>query len=589
MAGNVYTVNYGSNNVSKITSDGTSAILGTTGGDPYAIALDVAGNVYTANSYSNNVSKITSGGTSTILGTTGSTPYGIALDVAGNVYTANSDSNNVSKITPNGTSTILGTTGIYPYGIALDVAGNVYTANYGSNNVSKITSDGTSAILGTTGGAPYGIALDVAGNVYTVNYDSNNVSKITSDGTSTIFGTTGSGPDAIALDVAGNVYTANSDSNNVSKITSDGTSTIFGTTGSGPYGIALDVAGNVYTANYGSNNVSKITPTSTASYLADGDTSPITIIGLTNDTEYLMSLIAVNEAGEESAASNSVSVIPEAATAPDAPQITNIEPGNAEVSISVSVADDGGSPITGYNATCTDGTTEYLGISSTSPITVSGLTNGVSYVCVVSATSDEGASPNSELSTATPVGPPSAPQITNIEPGNAEVSISVSVADDGGSPITGYNATCTDGTTEYLGISSTSPITVSGLTNGVSYVCVVSATSDEGASPNSELSTATPVGPPSAPQITSIEPGNAQVSISVSVADDGGSPITGYNAYCFGDTLSFDTSSTLPITVSGLTNGEAYECLVTATNDVRTSPLSGISAPVTPVAPSPGC
>ena len=81
----------------------------------------------------------------------------------------------------------------------------------------------------------------------------------------------------------------------------------------------------------------------------------------------------------------------------------------------------------------------------------------------------------------------------------------------------------------------------------------------------------------------------AERGISVSVADDGGSPSTGYTAYCFGDTLSFDTSSTSPITVSGLTNGEAYECLVTATNDVGTSPLSGISAPVTPVAPPPGC
>jgi hypothetical protein len=87
---------------------------------------------------------------------------------------------------------------------------------------------------------------------------------------------------------------------------------------------------------------------------------------------------------------------------------------------------------------------------------------------------------------------------------------------------------------------------------------------------------------PDAPQITNIEPGNGQVSISVSMTDDGGSPITGYNAYCFGDTLSFDTSSTSPITVSGLTNGEAYTCAVTATNDIGDSPASAFSEPVTP-------
>ena len=150
--------------------------------------------------------------------------------------------------------------------------------------------------------------------------------------------------------------------------------------------------------------------------------------------------------------------------------------------------------------------------------------------------------------------------------------------------------TCTDGSADYTGTSPTSPITVSGLTNGVSYVCVVSATSDDGTSSNSELSAPfTPVAPPSAPQITSIEPGNAQVSISVSVADDGGAPITGYNAYCFGDTFYFDVNPTSPITVLGLTNGVGYVCAVSAENDIGTSTLSAVGAPFTPVAPPPGC
>ena len=94
---------------------------------------------------------------------------------------------------------------------------------------------------------------------------------------------------------------------------------------------------------------------------------------------------------------------------------------------------------------------------------------------------------------------------------------------------------------------------------------------------------------PDAPQITNIEPGNAQVSISVSVANDGGSPITGYNAYCFGDTFYFGVNPTSPITVLGLTNGVSYVCAVSAENDKVTSTLSAVSAPVTPVAPPPGC
>ena len=176
------------------------------------------------------------------------------------------------------------------------------------------------------------------------------MSKITPDGTSIILGTTGSGPYGIALDADGNVYTANTFSDNVSKITPAGISSILGTTGSYPYGIALDAAGNIYTPNGGSNNVSKITPASTVTYPATGDTSPITITGLTNDTEYLISLIAVNEAGE-SAASNSVSVTPVfTPTAPDAPTIDSIAAGDGQVVITFTSGADNGSPITGYTA-----------------------------------------------------------------------------------------------------------------------------------------------------------------------------------------------------------------------------------------------
>ena len=111
----------------------------TTGSYPNAIATDSAGNIYTTNYMSKNVSKITPNGTSTILGTTGPDPYGIAIDNAGNIYTANFNANRVAKITPNGITTILGTTDTKPIGIAIDNAGNIYTANYGANTVSKIT------------------------------------------------------------------------------------------------------------------------------------------------------------------------------------------------------------------------------------------------------------------------------------------------------------------------------------------------------------------------------------------------------------------------------------------------------------------
>ena len=81
-----------------ITANAT--ILGTTGSSPIGIAIDADGNVYTANTNSNDVSKITPDGTSTIFGTTGDSPQFLVLDADSNVYITNRGSDNVSKITP---------------------------------------------------------------------------------------------------------------------------------------------------------------------------------------------------------------------------------------------------------------------------------------------------------------------------------------------------------------------------------------------------------------------------------------------------------------------------------------------------------
>ena len=109
-----------------------SGILGTTGTHPVAITVDSHGNVYTANYGSNNVSKITPGGVSTTnWAATSSGPGAITVDSAGNIYTANSGSNNVTRITPGGFSkTNWAATGTTPAAITVDSDGNIYTANY---------------------------------------------------------------------------------------------------------------------------------------------------------------------------------------------------------------------------------------------------------------------------------------------------------------------------------------------------------------------------------------------------------------------------------------------------------------------------
>lgn len=198
--GNVFTANNdasgsGAGSVTKIPTSGSPSNLGSTGPGSYprAIAVDSAGSVYTANYGTNNITKITAAGNvTTSWASTGaaSGPYGIAVDSNGNVYTANLGNDTVSKLLPDGSAAggpwpVLISPGSGPHALAIDSAGNVFTANGYSSNVTKITPDGTPTTIASAGSYPQGIALDSAGNVYTSNYSSNNVTKLTAGVTCT--------------------------------------------------------------------------------------------------------------------------------------------------------------------------------------------------------------------------------------------------------------------------------------------------------------------------------------------------------------------------------------------------------------------
>ncbi len=122
---------------------------------------------------------------------------------------------------------------------------------------------------------------------------------------------------------------------------------------------------------------------------------------------------------------------------------------------------------------------------TSSPAVISGLPASTRFSCEATATSVIGDSSSSNTLVITTTDPPTAPAVPTITSTDYEdgtIILTVSVSDNGGTDITGYEATCTDGTNTFTGTSTSSPITVSGLTNDVAYTCTVTATNSVGTS-----------------------------------------------------------------------------------------------------------
>ena len=265
---------------------------------------------------------------------------------------------------------------------------------------------------------------------------------------------------------------------------------------------------------------------------------------------------------------------------------------SGQIVVTFSAPANNGSAITGYTAICTDGVspaTNSITGAAAAPITITGLTNGHSYTCTVTASNAIGAGLPSPASAAVAVGAPAAPGVTSVVASNGQIVVTFTAPADNGNAITGYGATCTDGVTPASAVlagAAAAPITVTGLTNGHSYTCTVTATNGNGAGPASVASAAAvpTAGVPAQPAPPTITTGNAQILVSYTAPADNGSPITFYSATCTsadGGTsglTSITGPTATPITVGGLTNGHTYTCVVSAINVVGSSPSSAPSA-----------
>ena len=324
-----------------------------------------------------------------------------------------------------------------------------------------------------------------------------------------------------------------------------------------------------------------------------GSSSPITVSGLSNGTAYTFSVKATNSVGTGSASSASTAVTPDTPwTTPGAPTSVSAVAGNAQAVVSFTAPGfDGGATISAYYVTArpVGGGTAVIGSGSSSPITVRGLSNGTAYTFSVEATNIAGMGAGSSASTAvTPATTPGAPTSVSALFGNAQVVVSFTApASTGGATISTYTVTATPvgGGTAVIGSGSSSPITVSGLTNGTAYTFTVEATNIAGMGAASSASTAVTLATtPGAPTSVSAVAGNAQAVVFTAPASTGGATISTYTVTATpvgGGKIVTATGTESPIAVTGLINGTTYTFTVKATNSVGSSSSSSPSAAIT--------
>ncbi len=582
---------------------------------------------------------------------------GTIRDAAGNNATltlaspgaANSLGNNkalvIDGVTPAVTSTA-------PVGGAVSTDTSVdFTVNF-SESVTGISTDDFA--LGTTGGATGTIASVSAnsGSSVTVTVSSisgNGTIKINLNGSTNISDAAGnSGPAA---------YTSGTTHTVAIPTAPDAPTIGAATAGDGQVSVAFTAPGN-----NGGSAITGYTVTSNPGGITAGGngftTSPITVTGLTNGTAYTFTVVATNAIGTSvtSAASNSATpkanqtitfanpgsqtfgttptltatsdsgltvtftssttgvctitsggaltfvtagsctidaeqagngsfnaapTVPQTFTVnaivPGAPTIGSATAGNTQASVAFSApASNGGANISGYTVTSNPG--GLTGTGAGSPITVTGLTNGVAYTFSVTATNSAGTSSASAASNA--ITPASPQTITFNNPGAQNFGTAPTLT-----------ATSTSGLTVTFTSSTTGVCTITsgGLLNFVTAgTCTINADqagdSSFLAAPQVSRSftvTAVVAGAPTAATATA---GDTQASIAFTApVNTGGATISGYTVTANPGGLT-GTGATSPIIVTGLTNGQAYTFTVTATNSAGTGAASVASNSVTPKA-----
>lgn len=321
----------------------------------------------------------------------------------------------------------------------------------------------------------------------------------------------------------------------------------------------------------------------TAAPSCTGALTSCTVTGLTNGTGYEFEVAAVNTVGQGTFSSPSSVLTPSGP--PGAPTISVVTPSDGGLSLAFSAATST-LPILDYQYSLDGGATWVPSGVTSSPLAISGLTNGTTYSVLLRGESAAGNGTSSSPATGTPSALPGAPTITAITPGSDGTSLGVAFVPGytGGSAITSYQyATSVGAGTNAFGswtaaTGSSSPITITGLANGTTYSVELRAVNGDGAGPGSVYVVGVTLTVPDAPTITTLTPGDSSIQVAYGAytsSNDGGSAISGIDYSLDGGTTWVNAGTLAdPFTISSLQNGTAYNVVLRADNGVGSSLVS---------------
>jgi titin len=243
--------------------------------------------------------------------------------------------------------------------------------------------------------------------------------------------------------------------------------------------------------------------------------------------------------------------------------------------------DDGGSRILRYEYSLDSGSTwvSRVPADTSSPLVISGLTNGTRYVVQLRAANRIGAGPATPAVGMTPRGLPAAPVVSAVTPGDGTLSVAFAPIADGGDPLTNLEVRLGAGSpwVPRSPASTASPVLVAGLVNGTSYDVQIRGVNAVGPGAASTAVSATPRTVPAAPTLDAASAGYRSALLSVTAGATGGAPITTYE-YSFDGTVWTPRSPAgtgSPFLIGGdLADNTEYTVRVRAVNAAGAGPAS---------------